>query len=108
MPDAALLERMKTVAPGHYTERDGGLWYIVVPSHDERLGEDFADRDHARQFVCWLAGDQLPHGWKISPSGTGRIAYDLKIPDQYGPATIWARPCRRYFPARATDLPETA
>jgi hypothetical protein len=46
-----LLERVQTLAPGFYTERDGGDWYIVTPDHCERIGEDFVSRDEARQAL---------------------------------------------------------
>jgi hypothetical protein len=100
-----LSARMQHLAPGVYTERDGGRWYIVTPDHGDRLGEEFKDRDDARRFVCWLAGDPLPQGWTFTRNGDGRICYDLQIPGQYAPATVWARPCRAMFPARAATFP---
>ena len=102
-----LQARMQHVAPGFYTERDGGRWYIVTPDHDDRVGEEFVDRDNARRFVCWLAGDPLPKGWTLQRCGDGRIAYDMTIPGQYSPATVWARSCRKLFPLRAAFVPQT-
>ena len=106
LPQGFLTERMKRMAPGYYTERDGGRWYIVTPDHGDRVGEEFKDRDDARRFVCWLAGDPLPEGWTLRACGDGRIAYDLTIPGQYSPATVWARTCRNLFPARAAVIPQ--
>ena len=99
------VERMKQLAPGYYTERDGGLWYVLTPDHD-RIAEDFRDRDHARQFVCWLACDPLPEGWIVEPHAGGRISYDLTLPNQYSPATIWTRPVCERFPAMAHLFPQ--
>ncbi len=63
-----LATRMAHLAPGFYTERDGGNWYVLTPDgepHHERLAEDFADRDDARRLVCFLAGDPAPEGWAM-------------------------------------------
>lgn len=98
-----LLERVKTLAPGFYTERDGGDWYCVTPTHDERVGEDFVSRDEARQLLCSLAGDPFPSHWYVTPGGS-RIALDL-----YGPkgtrATLWLRPIAKLFPGALDRLP---
>lgn len=98
-----LVETMKRVAPGYYTERDGADWYIVVPEHDDRIAEDFVKRESAQRFMIWLAGnDPLPKDWTIT--GIGGIAADLNIPDQYGRATIWTRTIKRRFPGRLEAL----
>jgi hypothetical protein len=100
----ALLERVQTLAPGFYTERDGGDWYIVTPDHCERIGEDFVSRDEARQALLSLAGEAFPAHWYTTPGGTGRIAADL-----YGPkgtrATLWRRPIAKHFPNALERLP---
>lgn len=101
-----LQARMAVVAPGYYTEQDGGRWYVVTPDHSDRVGEEFADRDNARRFMCWLAGDPMPEGWTLRRCGDGRLAYDLNIPGQSGPATVWARTCRKLFANRAALIPE--
>lgn len=98
---AALTSRIKELAPGFYTERDGGNWYIVTPDHSERIGEDFHNRDDARRFLLWCAGEPMPVGWSIS--GAKRIAADIEC-DQGFPATAWLRPISRHFPARADEL----
>lgn len=95
-----LKARMQHLAPGFYTESDDSPWYIVTPSHCDRIGEDFQSRDDARRLVCWLAGDPLPAGWKIEKHGDGRLSYDVEIPDRPR-ATIWVRPTRKLFPKRA-------
>lgn len=98
---AELKSRVETIAPGFYTERDGGDWYCVTPTHDERVGEDFNSRDDARRLILWLAGDSLPEGWKIIKRPG--IACDLDCGQGYA-ATIWTRPACRLFPGRAADL----
>lgn len=98
-----LSARMQHLAPGFYTERDGGRWYIVTPSHEDRIGEGFDDRDDARRLVCALAGDPFPEGWYLLNPGSGIGAYI------YGPAMftadIWLRPIEKYFPGALARLP---
>lgn len=67
-----LAARVKQAAPGFYTERDGGDWYIVTPGHGDRIGEDFRNRDDARRFHrgLWLADEQ------IGATGLPRADYD--------------------------------
>lgn len=103
MEDLALVETMKRIAPGFYTERDGGRWYVLTPEHD-RIAEEFSNRENARRLVCWFAGEPMPDGWKVSPHGDGRISYDLEIPGQYSPATIWTRETVKAFPQLATTF----
>jgi hypothetical protein len=98
-----LIGHMKRIAPGYCTERDGGRWYALAPNHD-RIGEEFARRDDARRFVCWLAGDPLPDGWVIQRHGSGCIAYEIVIPGQYS-ATIWTRAVARHMPHHAATFP---
>lgn len=101
-----LLARVKTLAPGYYTERDGGDWYIVTPTHNERIGEDFVSRDEARQLLCGLAGDPFPPHWYVVAGGSSHAV------DLYGPkgtrATIWLRATARFFPGALERLPVRA
>ncbi len=92
-----LLDLMKQLAPGFYTERDGGRWYIVTPDHDDRIGEEFRDRDDARRLMVWVAGGPMPEGWTITGTA-GRNHCDLNMPGQYSPATLWTRAIREHFP----------
>lgn len=94
-PDPDLKTKMETCAPGFYTERDGGDWYIVVPTHDGRIGEGFRNRDDARRLVVWFAGGEQPPGWTLSPGS--RLACDLLVNGQ-AMALVWKRETRKYFP----------
>lgn len=98
---ASLVERVKQIAPGFYTERDGGYWYIVTPDHGDRIGEDFRNRDDARRFLLWCAGESLPEGWSIGE--VKRIAADVECGQGF-PATAWVRAIAKHFPARAAEL----
>lgn len=93
--DPKLLARIRETAPGFYTERDGGDWYIVTPEHDDRIGEDFAKRDDARKCLAWLAGDPMPRGWKLS--GHTELSAFLDCGQGYA-ATIWTRAIARAWP----------
>ena len=97
-----LVARIKEIAPGCYTERDGGNWYALTPDHD-RLGEDFERRDDGRRLILWLAGDDLPKGWAFKPCGDGRLSYDVDCGQGFR-ATLWIRAARRAFPARAAEI----
>ena len=90
------LDLMKQLAPGYYTERDGGLWYIVTPDHGHRIGEDFVSRDDARRLMIWVAGGPKPEGWTVSGDLDG-TSCTLKMPDQYSEATLWLRTIRDRF-----------
>lgn len=92
-----LLLRIAVVAPGCYTERDGGDWYVLAPDHD-RMAEDFVDRDDARRFLCWLGGDPLPAGWRVEPHNGGRHYYEIIIPNRSQVATIWTCATKAAFP----------
>jgi hypothetical protein len=98
-----LVRRVEQAAPGFYTERDGGYWYIVTPDHGDRIGEDFRDRDDARRFLLWCAGAALPDGWSIG--AVSRIAADVECGQGF-PATAWARTIAKHFPARVAELNE--
>jgi hypothetical protein len=95
-----ILEDFKRLAPGYYTERDGGDWYLVTPEGD-RIAEGFAKRDDARRLVCWLAGEDLPKGWVID--GGNDLSFNVAIPKQTA-ATIWTRECRQHFPNRFDEM----
>lgn len=95
-PDPELLERVKAIAPGFYTEMDDGDWYIVTPDHGNRIGEDFRHRDDARRLLAHIAGDLLPKGWTMYVSPSGQHA-DLDCGQGYA-ATVWVAVARAYFP----------
>ena len=97
-----LLARVKEIAPGCYTERDGGLWYALGSDHD-RVGEDFERRDDARRLILWLAGDDLPEGWRVTPRGNGGLSYDVDCGQGFR-AVLWIRSARRAFPARGAEI----
>lgn len=101
-----LLGIMKRIAPGFYTERDGGPWYVVTPDHS-RLAEDFESRNDARRLVCWLGGEDMPKGWRVEPHGTGDLSFDVEIPGR-SRATIWAREARKLFPVRWAEIEDAA
>jgi len=109
MDNPKILARVKEIAPGCYTERDGGDWYALAPTTSDigRLAEGFGDRDNARLLLCFLAGDPLPKGWRLTPNGKGGLSYDIEIPGDYT-ATLWARDARKLFPARAEAFPVIA
>lgn len=96
-----MLLELKRLAPGFYTERDGGDWYIVVPTHDDRIAEDFADRDDARRFLLWVAGGPRPEGWTIT--NVRPRAADLDCLQGYR-ATVWMRALREFFPEFVKEL----
>ncbi|WBU32344.1 DUF3560 domain-containing protein [Rhodopseudomonas palustris] len=93
---AELLDRTKLRAPGFYTERDGGDWYIVTPDHGDRIGEGFVSRDAASRMICWLAGDLPPSGWRIEAAGDRDLFARVLMPGQ-PPATLWLRAARQHF-----------
>ena len=93
--DPELLERVKEIAPGFYTERDGGDWYVVTPDHCDRVAEGFGQRDDARRCLAWLAGDAMPNGWKVER--VTELFADLDCGQGYL-ATIWTRTVRREWP----------
>ncbi|RUW81539.1 MAG: hypothetical protein E5V52_02060 [Mesorhizobium sp.] len=95
-----LIQAIKSLAPGYYTERDGGDWYSVTAYHD-RVAEDFARRDDARRCILWLAGEPMPDGWRITRGGD--LSCDLDCGQGYR-ATIWTRSVAKAFPDRAADL----
>lgn len=97
-PETTLLERVKAIAPGFYTERDAGPWYVIAPG-GQRIAEDFHNRDDARRLICFLAGDPLPAGWDLVKSGTGDLAADIVIPNRPR-ATLWLKATRTLFPDR--------
>ncbi|AKR54342.1 hypothetical protein XM25_00685 [Devosia sp. H5989] len=99
-PAEDLIARIKEIAPGYYTENDGGDWYALTPNHD-RLAEDFHNREDARRCILWMAGDPMPEGWSILSAND--LAADLDCGQGYR-ATIWVRSAKRAFPARAADL----
>ncbi len=102
--EKTLIETINRIAPGHYVERDGGYWYCIVPGHGSRSGEDFRRKVDALRFICWLAGEAMPEGWKITPAGNlGRVHYDIAIPNE-PTATLWIRTVRALFPARAAEI----
>ena len=98
---AELLARVKEMAPGFYTERDGSAWYIVAPNHNERIGEDFADRDDARRLLAWVAGGPKPEGWEVLPCRANAIGVYIKLPNTEAHATCWLRGTRKHFPRAA-------
>lgn len=89
-----LLARVQEIAPGFYTERDGGDWYVLTPGHD-RVAEGFAKRDDARRCLAWLAGDEKPKGWKLVR--VNALSADLDCKQGYA-ATLWVRSIRRAWP----------
>lgn len=95
-----ILDDLRNVAPGFYTERDGGDWYCLTPDH-ERIAEGFAKRDDARRAILYLAGADMPAGWKITEKT--RLSCGLNC-GQGCDATIWTRNVLSVFPKRATDL----
>lgn len=97
-----LVNRCRALAPGCYTERDGGNWYALNPAH-LRMAEDFARRDDARRFILWLAGDPMPAGWEIRPNGDGTLSFDIECGQGF-PATLWIREVQRTFCDRAKEL----
>jgi hypothetical protein len=86
----ALIERVKALGGGCYTEQDGGNWYIVTKDHDDRIGEEFERRDDARRFICVLAGDPMPKGWSLERHGSGQQSFDLNVGKDYV-ATVWTK-----------------
>lgn len=92
--DPELLARVKEIAPGFYTERDGGDWYVLTPNH-ARVAEGFARRDDARRCLAWLAGDAMPAKWKILKYDD--LSADLDCGQGYA-ATIWTREIDRTWP----------
>lgn len=101
---AALLERVQAIAPGFYTECDGGDWYVCPPMKSDiwgRIAEGFDSRDDAHKCLAWLAGDPMPKGWKIVKCND--LACDLECGQGYE-ATIWTREACKAFPARADEL----
>jgi hypothetical protein len=101
-----LLQTMKRVAPGFYTESDDGPWYVVTPDHD-RIAEDFVNRNDAMRSLCWLAGEDLPSGWAVTPHGSGEQSFDIEIPRRPS-ATIWVKEARRCFPDRIAEIADPA
>lgn len=101
-PDPKLLARVQQLAPGFYTERDSGDWYCVTP-HGGRVGEDFENRDDARRFLCWLAGDPLPKGWTIIRANDLFAELDCRREQL---ATVWVRPAEQLFPGRLSAIVE--
>jgi hypothetical protein len=95
-----LRERVKHIAPGCITERDGGDWYAVAPD-GSRLAEGFRDRDDARRVILWLAGDPMPDEWSILKADDLSCEVDCS---QGHPATIWTREAIKCFPRRANAL----
>lgn len=102
--EAKLIETMKRIAPGFYTERDGGAWYVVTPDYG-RLAEDFERQNDARKLICWLAGEAMPKGWRVEPHGDQ--SFDIEIPG-CAPATIWTREAAKHFPARWAEIEDAA
>lgn len=96
-----ILEEFKRMAPGFYTERDDGPWYVVTPDGD-RIAEGFENQTDARRLVIWLAGGELPRGWKVDMESND-LAGDVRIP-QRATATIWVRECRQHFPKRFDEV----
>lgn len=92
--------RMIRLAPGFYTERDGGLWYVLTPSHD-RLGEDFHEREDARRFVCFLAGEPAPEGWALARRTK---SYCELTGVTRGPAILWLAEIEKSFPGSLSRL----
>ena len=97
-----LQERVKHVAPGYYTERDGGDWYCVTPDHCSSVAEGFARRDDAPRCLCWLAGDPQPQGWRIVAANG--LSADLDCGQGSMPATVWLKPARDVFPRRPAGI----
>ena len=93
--ESELIAKIKEIAPGYYVENDGGDYYCVVPTHDDRIGEDFKNKKDALKFILWMAGEEKPEGWEIGRIGT--IAADLDCGQGYG-ATIWTRTVIEKFP----------
>lgn len=104
--ESMLIETMKRVSPGFYTERDGGAWYVVTPD-GSRLAEDFENRNDARKLICWLGGEDMPKRWRIEPHGDGDLSFDIEIPGR-SRATIWVRETRKLFPIRWAEVEAAA
>lgn len=88
-----LIAQMEKLAPGCYSEQDGGDWYLLAPSH-QRLAEDFGKRDDARKMAIALATDQLPEGWSIVRNNSMFMTIDV---GQGFEATVWVSECKKHF-----------
>lgn len=97
-----LSSRVNEMAPGYYTERDGGDWYCVAPNGGGRFAEDFSRRTDALRMILWLAGDPLPEGWVIGYRSRG-LSLDVECRQGYT-ACIWKPNALVHFPARKATL----
>lgn len=96
-PDLA--DRALDLAGGCYVERDGGDYYVLT-ARDARLGEGFADRADALRFLCWLGGDPMPVGWRVTTAASWNFA-EVSLPNRTV-ATIWLRSVEGRFPSWKT------
>ncbi|RNJ49383.1 hypothetical protein [Methylocystis hirsuta] len=102
MVDESLLDRVKNAAPGFYTERDGGFWYIVTPDHADRIGEYFVSRDTARLFLLVAAGaEPMPDHWRVIDAS--RLSAMVEVGNSVIP-TLWRRPLEQHFPTFAATI----
>lgn len=93
--DDNLIGRVRQSAPGCYTERDGGDWYVIGPG-ETRLAEGFATRRSAHECLLWLAGDPVGAGFVIERRSDLFCEVKSRRNGEY--ATVWTKEAMRVFP----------
>lgn len=94
--DDELIGRVRQSAPGCYTERDGGDWYVIGPG-ETRLAEGFATRRSAHECLLWLAGDPVGAGFLIERRSD--LFCEVRSRRNGEISTVWAKEAMRAFPS---------
>lgn len=94
--DDDLIGRVRQSAPGSYTERDGGDWYVIGPG-ETRLAEGFSNRRSAHECLLWLAGDPVGAGFVVERQND--LFCEVRSRRDSLHATVWTKEALRAFPS---------